>query len=201
MIPAAYSDIHKIDERVFDVNNGLCDFAEKGEWKGFVGILSQIVKENFAVRESVEGDKVVQSTIVALLTSAKGPYFVRHEGEAGGGFYDIALAPQLSRWPDIAHAALIEMKYVKAGDPVPSAEQLAKIKSDATEQLDRYSSDPALAVAWRLKESVKWKVESVELEGAPPALNAQRPARSSSVTLHRLALVFHGGDCVLAEEV
>ena len=201
MIPAAYSDIHKIDERVFDVNNGLCDFAEKGEWKGFVGILSQIVKENFAVRDSVEGDKVVQSTIVALLTSAKGPYFVRHEGEAGGGFYDIALAPQLSRWPDIAHAALIEMKYVKAGDPVPSAEQLAKIKSDATEQLDRYFSDPALAVAWRLKESVKCKVESVELAGDSPTLNAQRPTRSSSVTLHRLVLVFHGGDCVLAEEV
>ena len=38
-------------------------------------------------------------------------YNIRHEREAGGGFYDIALAPQLDRWPDIAHAALIEMKY------------------------------------------------------------------------------------------
>jgi len=32
---------------------------------------------------------------------------------------------------DIAHAALVEMKYVKAGDPAPTAEQLAKIKSEA----------------------------------------------------------------------
>ncbi len=40
MIPAAYSDVHKIDERVYDINNGLCDFAEKGEWRGFIGILS-----------------------------------------------------------------------------------------------------------------------------------------------------------------
>jgi len=174
MIPAAYSDVHKIDERVFDINDGLCDFAEKGEWRGFIDILSGIVKENFAVRDSVEGEKVVQSTIVALLMAAGGPYYIKHEREAGGGFYDIALAPQLDRWPDIAHAALIEMKYVKAGDPAPTTEALAKIKADAIDQLDRYSADPRLISEWHLR---------------------------GSVTLHRLVLVFHGGDCALAEEV
>ena len=168
MVPAAYADVHKIDERVYDINNGLCDFAENGEWHGFVGVLSAIVKENFAVRDAVEGEKVVQSTLVALLCAAGGPYYVRHEREAGGGFYDIALAPQLDRWPDIAHAALIEMKYVKAGDPKPTPGELEKIKAKAIEQLDGYSSDPAL---------------------------------SATVSLHRLVLVFHGGDCVLAEEV
>ena len=173
MIPAAYSDVHKIDERVFDINDGLCDFAEKGEWRGFIDILSGIVKENFAVRDSVEGEKVVQSTIVALLTAARGPYYVKHEREAGGGFYDLALAPQLDRWPDIAHAALIELKYVKAGDPAPTPEALAKIKADAIDQLDQYSSDPALAAAWHL----------------------------GTVTLHRLVLVFHGGDAILADAV
>ena len=172
MVPAAYADVHKIDERVFEINSGLCDFAEKGEWRGFIDILSGIVKENFAVRDSVEGEKVVQSTLVALLTAARGPYYVRHEREAGGGFYDIALKPRLETWPDIAHAALIEMKYVKAGDPAPNAEQLAKIKADAIAQLDRYSSD------------------SISL-----------CTLGSSVALHRLVLVFHGGDRVLAEEV
>ena len=131
------------------------------------------MKENFAVRDSVEGEKVVQSTIVALLTASAGPYYIKHEREAGSGFYDLALAPQLDRWPDIAHAALIEMKYVKAGDPAPTPEQLADIKAKAIGQLDLYSSDPALVAAWHL----------------------------STVTLHRLVLVFHGGDCVLAEEV
>ena len=173
MIPAAYSDVHKIDERVFDINDGLVDFSFDGNWKPFIDILSQIVKENFAVRDSVEGEKVVQSTVVALLTAARGPYFVKHEREAGGGFYDLALAPQLDRWPDIAHAALIEMKYIKAGDPAPTPEQLADIKAKAIDQLNRYSSDPALAADWRLH----------------------------TVSLHRLLLVFNGGDCVLAEEV
>ena len=187
MIPAAYSDVHKIDERVFDINGGLCDFAEKGEWKGFVGILSGIVKENFAVRDSVEGEKVVQSTLVALLIAAGGPYFVRHERESGGGFYDIALAPQLSRWPEIAHAALIEMKYVKVGDPEPTPEQLAKIKAEAIDQLDQYSSDPALIAEWHIGGA--GVSPATGTTGVPP------------VALHRLVLVFHGGDCILKEEV
>ena len=185
MIPAAYSDIHKIDERVFDINDGLCDFSYDGKWEKFIGILSGIVKENFAVRDTVEGEKVVQSTLVALLTAAKGPYLVSHEREAGGGFYDLALAPRLDRWPDIAHAALIEMKYVKAGDPAPTPEQLADIKARAVDQIDQYSSDPALIAKWYLKENGKCKMENGKL----------------SVELHRLVLVFHGGDCVLSEEV
>ena len=188
MIPAAYADVHKIDERVFGINDGLCGFAEDGDWRGFVGILTGIVKENFAVRDSVEGEKVVQSTLVALLCAAGGPYFVRHEREAGGGFYDIALAPQLDRWPDIAHAALIEMKYVKAGDPAPTTEALAKIEAEAIRQLDQYSADPALVSAWNL---------------APQPSNSQTLKLSNlqTVALHRLVLVFHGGDCVLSEEV
>ncbi len=166
MIPAAYADVHKIDERVFRVNDGLVDFSYDGNWKKFVDILIEIVKENFAVRDSVEGEKVVQATLVALLCAAGGPYFVRHEREAGGGFYDIALVPQLDRWPDIAHAALIELKYVKAGGPAPTPEALAKIKAEAIDQLDQYSA-----------------------------------GHDGAVGLHRLVLVFHGGDCALAEEV
>ena len=200
MIPAAYSDVHKIDERVYEINDGLCDFAEKGEWRGFVGTLSSIVKENFAVRDTVEGEKVVQSTLVALLVAAGGPYFVKHERESGGGFYDIALAPQLSRWPEIAHAALIEMKYVKAGDPAPTPEQLAKIKADAIDQLDKYSADPKLIAEWHI--GVSGVPPATGTTGDSPVANGQNArSPSSSVTLHRLVLVFHGGDCVLSEEV
>jgi hypothetical protein len=220
MIPDAYSDIYRIDERMFDINKGLVAFARRGEWQGFVDILAGIVKENFAVRDTVEGEKVVQSTLVALLTAAKGPYLVRHEREAGGGFYDIALEPQLSRWPDIAHAALIEMKYVKAGDPAPTPDQLADIKAQAIAQLDRYSADPELAANWQLKgmQNAECRMQNGECTmhnaqctmadgGAatvkPSNCQTVKPAVEcdGSVTLHRLVLVFHGGDCLLAEEV
>ncbi len=167
MIPAAYADIHKIDERVFGINDGLVDFSFDGNWGKFVGILADIVKENFAVRDAVEGEKVVQSTIVSLLRASGGPYFVRHEGEAGDGFFDIALEPQLLRWPDIGHACIIELKYLKKGGRKPSKAELEDIRAKAVEQLDRYSA--------------------VERDG--------------TVTLHRLVLVFRGGDCILREEV
>ena len=184
MVPDAYADVYKIDERLFDVNRELVRFARRGEWQGFVEILSKIVQENFAVRDAAEGEKVVQSSLVTLLCAAGGPYFVRHERESGGGFYDIALAPQLDRWPEIAHAALIEMKYVKAGDPKLTPEQLADIKAKAIEQLDRYSADPALSATWRLK-----------------AGNGKWGTGNGTVELHRIAMVFHGGGCVLKEEV
>ena len=219
MIPDAYSDIYRIDGRIFDINKALVAFARRGEWQGFVGILSQIVKENFAVRDAVEGEKVVQSTLVALLVAAGGPYFVKHEREVGGGFYDIALEPQLLRWPEIAHAALIEMKYVKAGDPAPTPEQLEKIKSEAIVQLDQYSADPALIAAWHiggrgataLPQAATGSDRSVASpkgttfgEAALSPLHDGMAATSAalpSVALHRLVLVFHGGDCVLSEEV
>ena len=200
MIPDAYSDIYKIDGRVFEINKGLVAFARRGDWKGFVDILSAIVKENFAVRDSVEGEKVVQSTVVALLCASGGPYFVTHEREAGGGFYDLALAPQLDRWPDIAHAALIEMKYVKAGDPAPTPEALTDIKVKAVDQLDRYSADPRLIREWHLCGNEELRVDSEELN-CGSTLNSQLSTLNPTVTLHRLVLVFHGGSCVLAEEV
>ena len=188
MLPAAYEDIHKIDERVFGINDGLVDFSFDGNWRPFVGVLSQIVKENFAVRDAVEGEKVVQSTLVALLRASGGPYFVKHERESGVGFYDIALEPQLQRWPDIAHAALIEMKYVKAGDSAPTPDYLAKIRAEAIVQLDEYSSDPQLVTEWHLAPQ-------------PPNHLTTQPPNHQTVTLHRLVLVFHGGECVLSEEV
>ena len=105
--------------------------------------------------------------------AAAGPYFVRHEGEADGGFYDIALKPRLLDWPDIAHAALIELKYLKPGDPAPTPDALADIKAEAVRQLDRYSSDPAIAAEWRLK---------------PPAAASRSTGSSSSSTAERACL-------------
>ena len=78
------------------------------------------------------------------------------------------------------------------------AAQLAQIRADAIVQLDKYSADPALIAEWRLNE--KCKVKSVKLEG-DSALHSTFYTLHSSVALHRLVLVFHGGTCVLAEEV
>ena len=175
-VPKAYRDLNGIDPRVFDIANGMADFAETGDWRGALETACGVVSRYWRVRDAVEGERVVQTALCALLYVGHGPYIVRHERESAGGFVDIAFEPQLARWPEIGHAALVELKYLKASDDASSA-ALAKIRDAAAAQLARYAADHDLARAWNLKE------------------------QGSTVTLHRVVLVFHGGDVALCEEV
>ena len=202
MFTQAYSDACGIDQRTSAINAGLRAFAAKGTWDKLLEPLFDVVKQNFAVRDAKDGETAVASAISALLIAAGGPYYIKREREANGGFYDLSMSPRFDIAPKIAHAALIEMKYVKAGDPDPTPEQLAKIKAEAIDQLDQYSSDPALIAEWHIGgrgatalpraatgTTGILPVETTGTTGVPP------------VALHRLVLVFHGGECVLSEEV
>ena len=175
-VPKAYRDLNGIDPRVFDIANGMADFAETGDWRGALETACGVVSRYWKVRDAVEGERVVQTALCSLLYVGHGPYIVRHERESAGGFVDIVFEPQLARWPEIGHAALVELKYLKASDDASPA-ALAKIRDAAAAQLARYAADHDLARAWNLKE------------------------QGGTVTLHRVVLVFHGGDVALCEEV
>ena len=175
-VPKAYRDLNGIDPRVFDIANGMADFAETGDWRGALETACGVVSRYWRVRDAVEGERVVQTALCSLLYVGYGPYIVRHERESAGGFVDIAFEPQLARWPEIGHAALVELKYLKASDDASPA-ALAKIRDAAAAQLARYAADHDLARAWNLKEN------------------------GGTVALHRVVLVFHGGDVALCEEV
>ena len=175
-VPKAYQDLNGIDPRLFDVANAMTDFAETGDWRAPLETAASVVSRYWKVRDAVEGERVVQTALCSLLYVGHGPYIVRHERESAGGFVDIAFEPQLARWPEIGHAALVELKYLKASDDASSA-ALAKIRDAAAAQLARYAADHDLARAWNLKE------------------------QGGTVTLHRIVLVFHGGDVALCEEV
>ena len=174
-VPKAYRDLNGIDPRVFDIANGMADFAETGDWRGALETACGVVSRYWRVRDAVEGERVVQTALCSLLYVGHGPYIVRHERESAGGFVDIAFEPQLARWPEIGHAALVELKYLKASDDASPA-ALAKIRDAAAAQLARDAADHDLARAWNLKE------------------------QGGTVTLHRVVLVFHGGDVALCEE-
>ena len=175
-VPKAYQDLNGIDPRLFDVANAMTDFAETGDWRAPLETAASVVSRYWKVRDAVEGERVVQTALCSLLYVGHGPYIVRHERESAGGFVDIAFEPQLARWPEIGHAALVELKYLKASDDASPA-SLAKIRDAAAAQLARYAADHDLARAWNLKE------------------------QGGTVTLHRIILVFHGGDVALCEEV
>ena len=175
-VPKAYQDLNGIDPRLFDVANAMTDFARHGDWRAPLETAASVVSRYWKVRDAVEGERVVQTALCALLYVGHGPYIVRHERESAGGFVDIAFEPQLARWPEIGHAALVELKYLKASDDASPA-ALAKIRDAAAAQLARDAADHDLARAWNLKE------------------------QGGTVALHRVVLVFHGGDVALCEEV
>ena len=175
-VPKAYQDLNGIDPRLFDVANAMTDFAETGDWRAPLETAASVVSRYWKVRDAVEGERVVQTALCSLLYVGHGPYIVRHERESAGGFVDIAFEPQLARWPEIGHAALVELKYLKASDDASPA-ALAKIRDAAAAQLARYAADHDLARAWNLKE------------------------QGGTVTLHRVVLVFHGGDVALCEAI
>jgi len=174
-IGRAYGDVYGVDSRVFDIANGMERFALTGDWRPAVDTACAVVSQYLKVRDEIEGERVVQTAFASLLFVGHGPYLVRHELEANGGYTDIAFHPQLDRWPQIGHAALIELKYLKAKDDASPA-ALEKIKAEAADQLDRYAKDRDLATLWRLKPQ-------------------------GTVTLTRLVVVFHGTELALCERV
>ena len=175
-VPRAYADVYGIDARLYDVADGMADFAETGDWRKALVSACEVVSRYWRVRDAAEGERVVQTALCSLLYVGHGPYLVRHEQESAGGFVDIAFEPQLARWPQIGHAALVELKYLKLSDDASPA-ALAKLKADAAAQLARYAKDRDLARAWNLRE------------------------QGGTVTLHRIAVVFHGGDVACCEEI
>ena len=175
-VPRAYQDVHGVDPQIFDIANGMTDFAETGDWHGALDTASAVVSRYWKCRDAIEGERVEQTALCSLLYVGHGPYIVRHEPESGGGFVDIAFEPQLNRWPQIGHAALVELKYLKK-DADASPEALAKLRAEASDQIARYASDHDLARAWNLREG------------------------GGTVALHRIVIVFHGGDIAICEEV
>ena len=175
-IPKAYQDVYGIDPRIFAIVDGMGDFAETGDWHEAIKAVSDVVASYWKVRDALEGERVIQTALCSLLFVGHGPFVVRHEQEPAGGYVDVVFEPMFSRFPEMEHAAILEIKYLKTTDDA-SPEALAKIRDAAAAQIERYATDHDLVRLWNLCE-----------QGGP-------------VTLHRLVLVFHGCDVALCEEI
>jgi len=176
MLTDGYRDAGQVDTKLFDLAEKMARFAYDGEWRPAIETLAQVVSDCMSVRDAAEGEKVAQAMMVALLYGSCKSLLVDSELEANHGYVDIALAPNLALYPDMAYAGLIELKYVKKDDPLTS-ERLAQLKAEAAAQLDRYAADHNLAQLWHLKSG------------------------NQTISLIRLSVVFHGPELALAEEV
>ena len=84
-VPRAYADVYGIDARLYDVADGMADFAETGDWRKALVSACEVVSRYWRVRDAAEGERVVQTALCSLLYVGHGPYLVRHEQESAGG--------------------------------------------------------------------------------------------------------------------
>ncbi len=169
-----YNDACNVNTRTRDMAECLGTLARNGTWRPAVELAAQVLKEILTVRDLLDGEKAVQSALAALLSSGNA-FAMRTEHRAGFGFADLAIAPRIITFPNIQYSALIEVKYIKKSEKVEDGAKAALL-AEARSQLERYAVDNNLAEMWKLK-----------------------PA--GSVTLIRLALVFHGEELLFAEEI
>jgi len=169
-----YRDACNVDPRTSELAENLGRMAKDGIWRPVLETAAQVLKDTLCARDLLDGEKAVQAALASLLTAGNA-YAVRTEHRAGFGFADLALAPRLINYPNIKYAALLEVKYLKKKEKVTKAMKTSLLAA-AKDQLERYAQDNNLAEEWSLKPS-------------------------GTVTLIRLAVVFHGEDLLLAEEI
>jgi hypothetical protein len=143
-----YMDACKVNIDMLALSRLIGHMAYDGEWERCIDFIGETIKTSMAMRDLIEGERVVQALFIALFHVGR-PFIIDSEREAGGGFIDITLAPFLAVFGDMTHAYLIEMKYLKASAPYDESIR-DQIVADASAQVDRYAADPNRRREWQL---------------------------------------------------
>ncbi|KPA18254.1 protein containing DUF1703, partial [Candidatus Magnetomorum sp. HK-1] len=104
-------------------------------WKPFFNYLSEQIEKQTAIRDYLNGEKVVQGFLLAYLNVVD-YYITQSETELNKGYSDIFMEPFVSKYSDLQYSYLIELKYISRSE-YSEKKQQKKIQ-DAQDQLDQY---------------------------------------------------------------
>ena len=109
--------------------------AYRGQWREMMECICRQYHDTTSVRSLIEGERNLQGFMNALLTL--NPYYLTcPEVELNHGYCDFFLMPDLSRYPDIRHSYIIELKYL----PMTATEAEAEKQwNEAEEQIRGYA--------------------------------------------------------------
>ena len=113
------------------------DMALHGAWQPVFRYFAAELERQSAVREFIEGEAHVKGFLLAYLGLTKG-YVILPEHESAKGYADFYMMPDLVRQPTVAYSYLVEVKYARRE---ASSSELAALKADAAQQLQRYAED------------------------------------------------------------
>jgi hypothetical protein len=117
----------------------MTDMAYDGKWRPLLEFITGRMKESMSLRDLITGEKSVQAFLNVYLGLGD-LYIIQVEKEMNKGYCDIFMEPFLARYEGIKYAYILEIKYIKSGVS-PGDEKVRQLKSEAKEQLEKYSID------------------------------------------------------------
>ena len=121
--------------KIGDLEDAFRFAAYRGQWREMMECICRQYHDTTSVRSLIEGERNLQGFMNALLTL--NPYYLTcPEVELNHGYCDFFLMPDLSRYPDIRHSYIIELKYL----PMTATEAEAEKQwNEAEEQIRGYA--------------------------------------------------------------
>jgi len=144
-----YTKACKVNLDMNKLSNKIADMAYVGEWENCLDMMAVMIKDCMAVRDLINKEKAIQVLFIALFHYGS-PFIISSELEANFGYVDIALAPDLLRYPDMQDSYLIELKYLQKTEEYDDKIR-DKFIEKATEQLAKYAEDKNIQKQWQLK--------------------------------------------------
>src|SRR5574344_1938223 len=135
-----YNKVSKIDTS--ELNDKFTYVALKGEWQSLFQYISDSYKSISGVRDMIEGERNIQGFFTAYLSLS--PYYLTApEVELNHGYCDLFLMPNKTRYPEVAHSYIVELKYL-AKDA--SAKAAAQQWEEAASQIRGYAQGSRVQV-------------------------------------------------------
>ena len=139
----AYRDVDLFSVDVYRLADITHKMAYHGAWQPVMDYLKDAIAQQTAIRDYIQGEKVIQGFLAAYLNLTE--CFAFHtERELAKGYADICLEPVLTRHPGIRHGYVIELKYLKRTEGASEARIKATAQA-AEAQLTQYLADERLA--------------------------------------------------------
>ncbi|RKU67534.1 ATP-binding protein [Parabacteroides goldsteinii] len=108
-----------------------------GEWEAALGFFADQVDKKAVLRDAIYQESTIKTLMLAYM-GLTDYFIIWPEFEAGRGFSDLYLMPNLANYPDMQYSYLIELKFLKRDDTTTKVESLMQ---EAETQLHKYASD------------------------------------------------------------
>ncbi|WP_455640347.1 AAA family ATPase [Parabacteroides sp.] len=108
-----------------------------GEWEAALDFFARQVDKKAVLRDAIYQESTIKTLMLAYM-GLTDYFIIWPEFEAGRGFSDLYLMPNLANYPDMQYTYLVELKYLKHDDTTTDVE--TKLQ-EAEEQLRRYAAD------------------------------------------------------------